>query len=108
MTRLRIKLFIKRLSRPVMGNVISVTNCCGGLGPYAASVIQQGRLGRADKGWASASMPTLVTLLGWPRAAEVYCRASAQHTAFCTFSVAIPDHASALEEKWRALQSRHL
>ena len=52
-------------------------------------------------------MPTLVTLLGWPRAAEVYCRASAQHTAFCTFLVAIPDHASALEENWRALQSRH-
>ena len=77
------------------------------LGPDAAAIIQQGHVGRAAKGWASASMPAPVTSLGWPRAVEVYCRASAQHTAICTFSVAIPDHASALEENWRALQSRH-
>ena len=63
-------------------------------------------MGQAAKGWASASMPTPVTSLGWPRAVEVYCRTSAQQ-AQSAFSVAIPDHASALEENWRALQSRH-
>ena len=77
------------------------------LDPDAASVIQQGHVGRAVKGWASTSMPTPLTSLGWPRAVEVYCRASAQQSAICTFSVAIPDHASALEENWRALQCRH-
>ena len=107
MTRLRIKLFIKAPIKAVMGNVISVTNCCGGFRPLCASVIQQGHVGQAAKGWASASMPTPVTSLGWPRAVEVYCRTSAQQSAICTFSVAIPDHTSALEENWRALQSRH-
>ena len=88
-------------------NVLSSVTLALPLGSDAASVIQQGHVGQAVKGWASASMPIPVTSLGWPRAVEVYCRTSAQQSAICTFSVAIPDHASALEENWRALQSRH-
>ena len=73
----------------------------------AHSVIQQGHVGRAAKGWATAQMSNHVTSTGWPNAVEVYSRSGQQSAAICTFAVASPDHDQALNQSWQAVCERH-
>jgi len=73
----------------------------------AQSVIQQGHVGRAAKGWATAQMPHHVTSTGWPDAVEVYSRSGQHSPAICTFAVASPDHDQALNQSWQAVCERH-
>ena len=73
----------------------------------AQSLIAEGHVGRAAKGWAAAMSRQSVTSIGWPDAVEVYGRSGSRAEAVCTFGVAMPDHASALERGWSALGQRH-
>ncbi len=76
--------------------------------PIAAQlVVQQGHAGRAAKGWAAARLPQPLESVGWPDAVEVYSRSGSNSDAVCTFGVASPDHAAALERSWLALNKRH-
>ena len=76
--------------------------------PQAAlSVIARGHVGRAAKGWASATMPSPVESTGWPNAVEVYCREGSRSPAVCTFAVGTPCHEQALEDSWAAISQRH-
>ncbi len=73
----------------------------------AQSVIAAGHAGRAAKGWAAAVSPQPVASIGWPDAVEVYSRSGSCADAVCTFGVALPDHAAALERGWSAFSQRH-
>lgn len=73
----------------------------------AQSVIAAGHAGRAAKGWAAAVLPQPVESIGWPDAIEVYSRPGSRSDAVCTFGIAIPDHAAALERGWSAFSQRH-
>jgi len=73
----------------------------------AQSLIAEGHAGRAAKGWAAAMSRQSVASVGWPDAVEVYSRPGSRAEAVCTFGVAMPDHASALERGWSALGQRH-
>ena len=76
--------------------------------PQAAlSLIARGHVGRAAKGWASATMPNPVESTGWPKAVEVYCREGSRSRAVCTFAVGTPSHEQALEDSWTAVSQRH-
>ncbi len=76
--------------------------------PQAAlSVIAEGHVGRAAKGWAGANMASPVESVGWPHAVEVYSRDGIRSRAVCTFAVATPDHSQALKHSWDAVLERH-
>ena len=73
----------------------------------AARVIAEGHVGRAAKGWATATLSEPVESVGWPHAVEVYSRRGARSEVVCTFAVAEPDHDEALADSWRVLATRH-
>ena len=88
-------------------NVLSHLSLDMPLPTEAARVIAEGHVGRAAKGWATATLSEPVESVGWPHAVEVYSRRGSRSDAICTFAVAEPDHDEALAESWRVLAARH-
>jgi monoamine oxidase len=73
----------------------------------ARHVIEQGHVGSAAKGWATAEIPAPIESIGWPYAVEVYSRAGPLSDVVCTFAVAEPDHPKALARSWTEVERRH-
>lgn len=73
----------------------------------AASVIFEGHVGQASKGWVAATLSEPLESVGWPHAVEVYSRRGSRSDAVCTFAVAQPNHDEALATSWRTLTKRH-
>ncbi len=88
-------------------NVLSAIKMDLSLPAEARAVIADGHAGRAAKGWAAARLPHPLQSVGWPDAIEVYSRAGSHSDVICTFGVAVPDHETALERGWSAVNQRH-
>ncbi len=88
-------------------NVLSAIKIDLSLPAETRAVIADGHAGRAAKCWAAAKLPHPLLSVGWPDAIEVYSRAGSQSDAICTFGVALPDHETALERGWSAVNQRH-